>query len=177
MVNSSGVCLGKLCVHIRIELSAQLNKESTKKQRKVNFDQPEFIVGPGARFGGSRAHGSPLSSPSKDVGTVVGGQDRVGSSHGHSSAPKETHTPTDRGELEGCVLEGTELGARQIEVISELIERGQQLRNRMVESIVTQGGNGGERYTGKKQLTACLLCGNTCDCMYVVEVVINFDPS
>lgn len=139
VVNSSGVCLGKLCIDIRIEINTQQGEEEPmEKQKKVTLGQPEFIVGPGACFRERGARESPSDSLSKDICTMVGVQNKV-SGGSTLSATKEIHIPTGNKEAEKRVPERMELGTQQIEVISELIERGQQLRSRMVESIINQG--------------------------------------
>lgn len=141
VVNSSGVCLGKLCVDIRIEINMQQGEEgSMHKQKKVTLAQPEFIVGPGTRFRERGAHESPPNSLSKDISTMVGVQNRV-SGGPTLSTTKEIHIPTGDEETEKHMPERMELGTQQIEVISELIERGQQLRSRMVESIINQAAS------------------------------------
>lgn len=156
VINSSGVCLGKLCINIRIEISTQQREEeSMQKQKKVTLGQPEFIVGPGSRFHEKGARESPANSPSKYLSTMVGVQNRVSGGSRVSDA-KEIHIPT--GGEEKCVPERTELGTQQIEVISELIERGQQLRSRMVESIINQGASKEEE---KRQQYVDKLAGNT----------------
>ena len=142
MINSSGVHLGKLSVHISIKVSAQ-SREEPAAQRKVTLDVPEFIVGPGPSLDERMTH---KKTSNERTGTLVGEQGRVESDLMRYGNVKEIHVPTgsrEEGEEEeeGGVRAGerTELGTQQIEVISELIERGQRLRNKMVESIVARG--------------------------------------
>lgn len=107
------------------------------KQKRVTLGQPEFIVGPGTHFREGGARESPPNSLCKDLTTMVGVQNRV-SGGPTLSATKEIRIPSGDEETEKRVPERMELGTQQIEVISELIERGQQLRSRMVESIINQ---------------------------------------
>ena len=137
VINSSGVHLGKLCVHINIKVDATQHGKST--QKKVTSDQPEFVVGPGARHTERETH---VSSSSKDIDTMTSGLDKPVSSRvmfsTRPSTLREIRIPTGESEVEESSPKKAELGAQQIEVISELIERGQQLRSKMVESILNQ---------------------------------------
>ena len=144
VVNSSGVHLGKLCVLIRIKTATQLKEEPTLK-KTVTLAPPEFIVGPGARLSERKLQDS---SSYEDIQTVVGDQNTVVSGRAKRSALKEINIPMGGNdvehEMEQGVAEKTGLGAQQLEVISELIERGQQLRSKMVESIINQRTERGE---------------------------------
>ena len=108
-------------------------------KKEVTLAPPEFIVGPGARLGERRLHDS-LST--EVISAMVGDQDKVVSGRAKRSALKEINVPTVGNEIEHEVELGESeklgLGAQQLEVISELIERGQQLRSKMVESIINQ---------------------------------------
>ena len=114
-------------------------------KKKVTLAPPEFIVGPGARLSEKRLHNS---FSTEVVSTMVGDQDKVMSGRAKRSALKEINSPTGVNKIEHEVEQGVSekvgLGAQQLEVISELIERGQQLRSKMVESIVNQKTEGVE---------------------------------
>ena len=154
IVNSSGVHLGKLSVHIRIKTASQPMEEPALK-KKATLAPAEFIIGPGARFRERSLHDSVSSEV---VSTVVGDQDKFVSGRAKFGALnlKEINAPMGGKEIEhemeqGVSEERVGLGAQQLEVISELIERGQQLRSKMVESIVNQKTDGVEASEKKQE--------------------------
>lgn len=154
IVNSSGVHLGKLSVHIRIKTATQPMEEPALK-KKVTLAPAEFIIGPGARLRERRLHDS-IST--EVVSTVVGGEDKVVSGRAKYGALnlKKINAPMGGNEIEhemeqSVSEERVGLGAQQLEVISELIERGQQLRSKMVESIINQKTDGVEAPERKQE--------------------------
>jgi hypothetical protein len=120
----------------------------------VTLAPAEFIVGPGARLQGERRLHDSVST--EVVSTAVGGQYKVVDGRTKYGALKEIYTPMGRSEIEqemewGVSEERAGLGAQQLEVISELIERGQQLRSKMVESIVNRKTDGVEAPKKKEE--------------------------
>ena len=119
-------------------------------------------MGPGAHLSERRLHNS--FSP-EVISTMVCDQDKVVSGRAKRSALKEINIPTGGNEIEHEVEQGVSekvgLGAQQLEVISELIERGQQLRSKMVESIVNQKTEKVEVPDRKQEqyVNTCLLWG------------------
>lgn len=156
VVNGSGVHLGKLCVDIGIKVNPQQREESA--QKKVTLGQAEFIVGPGATFREIKHRNTPLKLFKEDTSTLVGEQNKsecslTTATTTESMVPKETvHIPAADERESGWSVPGekTELGIHQLEVISELIERGQLLRSKMVRSIVSEGANREESLTDSR---------------------------
>ena len=109
-------------------------------------------MGPGARLSERRLHES-LSND--DIHTVVCDQGKVVSGRDKRSTLKEINVPTCGNDIEHEMEQGApekaRLGAQQLEVISELIERGQQLRSKMVESIINQRTERGESPERKQE--------------------------
>ena len=111
-------------------------------------------MGPGARFSERRVHDrSSFNLSNEDIGTMVGDQNKIVSGRTKRSALKEINIPTGGRaiEMEQSVPERAGLGAQQLEVVSELLERGQQLRSKMVESIINQRTNREESPPDRKQ--------------------------
>ena len=128
-----------MCVQIKIKTSPPAKE--VPAQRKVALNPPEFVVGPGASLRERQFENSPPNLPKEYMNTLVGEQNKAEVSRTRRGILREIHVPTGREEVEERGMEGVELGARQMEVISELIERGQQLRSEMVKSIVNQEAN------------------------------------
>ena len=134
-------------------MATQLMEGEPTLKKKVTLAPPEFIIGPGARLSEGQFHDS-LSTEVNS--TMACNRDMVVSGRAKRSALKELNIPVDGNEtlreMEGGVSEEKlGLGAQQLEVISELIERGQQLRSKMVESIISQKTERLEETSEKKQ--------------------------
>ena len=144
VINSSGVHLGKLCVHISIKASTQSRRE-VPPQKKVTLDVPEFIVGPGQSWEKQQKTRSGLYKMSnEDVSALVRERDQMEKDQMSPCGVKAPQVVTggseeERGEGGGSGPWRAELGTQQMKVISDLIERGEKLRNMMVESILTRG--------------------------------------
>lgn len=141
--------MGKLCVHVRIKTTTQQLTE-VPSLKKIALAPTELVIGLGACLRERRVHKSPSS---EDVGAMVGDQNIVALGRAKRSALKEINIPTDANEMEQSPPEKVMgLGAQQLEVISELIERGQLLRSKMVESIISQRTERVDLPDGKEEM-------------------------
>ena len=133
------VHLGQLKVLFQLHTNTSLDKKpagAKKSAPKVLDTLTEFIVGPGASFKTSTSlqKGDKKWSKFKEVPAsrqkpaIKTPKDDVLAREAESSASEKESTP------EGDVPE-TVIGRQQMAVISELLERGTMLRDKMVDSL------------------------------------------
>ena len=134
IVNTDGICFGRLQVQVSLEVSEATGKPPT---REVVPSKPEFTVGPGARA-------KRKSSPEKDVDTIIGclnsGLKRAAVGEPERQTGKEdnmegvVHVPSGKSTDE--LVQTANPGRQQVEVISDLIEKGRKLRDAMLQSML-----------------------------------------
>ncbi len=157
-MNADKVCFGRLKVQVSLEL---VSKPSSNKrpggggsEPMESTKQPEFVVGPGvsATPTTERRRGNTLgpSQPQKDhdIDAVIGYLKERDGGNTEQGREEDTrgvlHVASERG---GGKIEptsvlrsgdgvGGEIGNQQVEVISELIERGKKLRDAMLHSML-----------------------------------------
>ncbi len=125
IVNSKGLCLGKLTVNISIqpvEVATALKKSS-----KVEDSLPKVIVSPSVEQFQGR------SSPENTNIATRSTEEQVPLTYTEDNLSKSPvqHSPSE----DEADRSDVSIGPQQMEVISELIDRGNALRNEMVQSL------------------------------------------
>lgn len=168
IVNAERVCFGRLKVRISLELASRKLPNGMPKVRvsepREPVRSPEFVVGPGASTAAGKNRGtfSDLRpQKDRDVDTVIsylrkrdegGVEQRVAEATG----PPRVASGGDRGEPTsgtGGDLEEVGVGGKQLEVISELIERGKKLREAMLHSMLEPSTAVAAGHTASSQLS------------------------
>lgn len=133
------VHLGQLKVLFQFHTNCSLHKKPTGagKSAPIALDTvTEFIVGPGATFNKS-------TSPQKGGKKWSKFKSVPASCHKPAIKTPRENAPTREAESSGSEKESTPegdvpetvIGRQQLAVISELLERGTMLRNKMVDSL------------------------------------------
>ncbi len=125
IVNPKGLCLGKLTINISIQPVEIVT--ALKKSSKVEDGPPEFIVDPSV---GKLRGGSPEN---KNIATRRNTEEQVPLTHTEDNLSK---SPVQDSPIEDeADRSDVSIGPQQMEVISELIDRGNALRDEMVRSL------------------------------------------
>ncbi len=150
-MNADKVCFGRLKVQISLELvSRQSFSKRPGETGGEPVEPPRFVVGPGATTWptAKRRYADTLGAPQKDkdIDTVIsclkegdtGGMERGKETpvapHGTSERAVGERVPTVTSRTEDHL--GGGVGSQQLEVISELLERGKKLRDAMLHSML-----------------------------------------
>ena len=135
-MTSNDVHLGHLQVHISIEMTKQTAHQPVvapppkiaHKDEESSLQSPEFIVGPGGGWNTRQSASISSSQRGKQSGMLK--KKMIGEVHTQQQG-EVLLSPTD----DGVSKQSVAMGTQQMGVISELIERGQRLRNEMVRSV------------------------------------------
>lgn len=133
IVNPKGLHLGKLTVIVSIQPVEQKQGPSLlhKHSSATQDDPPEFIIGPSAGKFKQNSPPDPDKIQSGDVSSSMNKERRAPYVEWEAAKSPKPQLQSDVKEERGI----TNIGPQQLEVISELIDRGNKLSEEMMQSL------------------------------------------
>ena len=135
VTNPKGLHLGRLTITFSMQvLEHRLSGHLSKRSASDHTDPPEFVVGPGVGKFRGRNSLKPTSASTNDreegEDVLEAREEPPPNSHVHqlSRDVESDGVPEDTSDVS--------IGPQQLEVISQLIDRGTKLREEMIHSLV-----------------------------------------